>query len=102
MLRERLERQLREQFQAHIANMTLEGVTGASSNTTEHSSTSSFLHGAGCPRQGATAVSKTQPVVSPSSNTTTHSSTSSILHGAGCLRQGAAAVSKTQPVESTS
>jgi hypothetical protein len=33
MLREQLERQLQEQFQTHIASMTLEGATGASSNT---------------------------------------------------------------------
>jgi hypothetical protein len=60
ILREQLETQLQEQFQAHIASMTLKGVTGPSSNTTSHSTTSKFLHGAGCLRQGAAATSNQQ------------------------------------------
>jgi hypothetical protein len=60
MLREQLERHLQEQIQVHIANMTIEGATGSSSNTTVHSTTSRFLHGAGCLRQGVAATSSQQ------------------------------------------
>jgi hypothetical protein len=60
MMREQLERHLQEQFQVHIANMTLEGPTGSSSNTTTHSTTSRFLHCVGCLRQGVSATNSQQ------------------------------------------